>query len=353
MRNFLANLTLFLVLPALILADLPVCAGDFSVSIRGEVHYPQKLTTGDLQKMSAISLRLRQFYKSGNYEGLCTYRGVPLQLVLERAKIQKPAGALFRHKSDMVIWAENISGRRMALSWGEIFYASNPTHYLLVFRRSPIRPTAHPSVRPGSCLACHNGRTRRKGKILPRVPAELLNGVALIVARGGNVVGFLNNLCAIEVSDVQRNLPREGDRNHIYSNRVTVIEGKRKVRLATILNAQSPRLVTVRLSEIGSGCGYHGTFLFSGFPLSEIFATSISNPKFWGLLVSAPDGYRTFVSKNEVVGALGRKALLAVKKQGQVLKEPEGKFMLVLPNDMFFDRWIRAVDRIEILNGGE
>ncbi len=351
MRVLLARKGLILIAALLLLEVNRVGAGDFSFSIVGEVKFPLKITAADLQKMPAISLRLRRFSETGKYKGLCVYRGVPLRFVLEKAKIRKRAGAAFKHKSDVAIRLRGSSGTELTLSWGEVFYASNPTHYLLIFLKSVIRPTAHPSVRAGSCLNCHNGHTVRKGRLLPRVPREKLEGISLLLAKNGNVVQLLEDLRLIDVTSANRVLPRKSDRNHVYSSRVSVVEGKWKTSLANFLKSTAPKLRTFRLPEIGSGCGYHGTFSFSGYALSEIFARQISNPKFRGMLVSAPDGYRTFVSKNEIVGAMGRKAILAVRKNGSPLEKPEGKFMLVLPNDLFFDRWIRAVDRIEILTG--
>jgi len=326
-------------------------ANDFSFTIRGEVQHAGIWSVSDLKSLPVIPVRVREYSKNGQYRGLCAYWAVPLQLVLEMAAIQKSDASAFKHKSDMAIFLKNPSGEEITLSWGEIFYQSNPTHYLLAFRKTVVRPTAHPTVKPGSCQMCHNGKTVRKGRVLRQVLSDSLMGVKFLIVYDGKLIRALKNLQLIEVRSVNRSFPHLADRNHVFSNRVIVIKEKRKENLERFLKSGEIRRISYKLPEIGSGCGYHGTFTFQGYRLEDIFSRELSTPDFWGLIISAPDGYRTFVSRNEIVGSLGQKALLAISKSGRPLEAPEGKFMLILPNDLFFDRWIRAVDRIEILSG--
>ncbi len=324
-------------------------AGDFSFVVRGEVQRPGVWQLSELKKFPVIPVRLREFSPEGKYRGLCAYRVVPFALLLERVGIEKSPQNAFRHKIDMAIFLANRSGQKLVLSWGEIFYQSNPTHYLLAIAKKVIKPTAHPAVAPGSCTTCHTRKRVYRGRLLPRVLPDALTGVKFLVVRSGQIVGELRNLASVEIRSVRRKIPATTTRNHVFSPEVLVVSPEKTEKLAEILETGNIKITTFRLPEIGSGCGYHGTFTFQGYPVKALFARELSNPDFWGLFVSAPDGYRTFVSRNEMVGALGKPAILAFLKDGHPLESPEGKFMLVLPNDLFFDRWIRAVNRIEIL----
>lgn len=339
-----------LVVLSLLFFGQGIHAENLSFSIKGEVQHPGVWLLSDLKKLPVIPVRIQEYSKDADYRGMCAYWGVPLQLVLEKAVIQKPPTAPFKHKSDMAICLANRAGKEMALSWGEVFYQSNPTHYLLAFRKSVVKPTAHPNVKPGSCKTCHTGKLVRKGKVLRPVLDDLLTGVKVLIIQNGKLVLSLENLKSIEIRSLNRILPATVDRNHVFSNRVVVVKGKKKEHLMDLMKSQNAKTLKYKLPEIGSGCGYHGIFTFQGYRLEDIFDRELSTPDFWGLLVSAPDGYRTFVSRNEIMGGLGRKALLAFSKDGSLLQSPEGKFMLILPNDLFFDRWIRAVNRIEILS---
>ncbi len=325
-------------------------AQGFSIQIEGEVRHAGVWSISDLKNMPQIPVKVRE-YSHTQYSNVSVYWGVPLQMVLETVGIQKSVHSTFKHKSDMVIWLRNADGERIALSWGQIFYASEPTHYLLAWRKKIIQPTAHPKISPKSCKNCHNGRTVKKGRILRPISKESLSGIAFLECKEGTIFSNLLNLQEIKVESVDRKLPRKNDRNQVFSSQILLYIGGKVVSLDRFLEHRFPSMISYKLAEIGSGCGYHGTFQLEGFPLDRIFKRQLAQPHFWGLLVSAPDGYRTFVSKSEIVGDLGGKAFLAVRKNGKPLFKPEGKYMLVLPNDLYFDRWIRAVDRIEILSG--
>ena len=341
---------ILMIFPFFLPASL-VHAKSFSFSIKGEVQHPGIWSVSDLEKLPTIDVTVREYSAKGNYLGLSRYYSVPLLYVLEKAEIKKSLRDAFKHKSDMAIHLKNRNGKEIVLSWGEIFYQSNPTNYLLTVRKSVVRPSAHPKVNPGSCSNCHNGHIDKNGRLLPRVLSESLSGVKFLIIRDGRLVTSLDNLNSMEVRSVNRRIKSLTDRNNVFSEKVVVVKWGRVSSLRDLLKQIPPNMLKeYTLPEIGSGCGYHGTFTFEGYPLENIFGKEIASPEFWGLLISAPDGYRTFVSRGEILGYLGRKALLAFSRSGHNLEKPEGKYMLILPNDVFFDRWIRAVNRIEILS---
>jgi DMSO/TMAO reductase YedYZ molybdopterin-dependent catalytic subunit len=68
------------------------------------------------------------------------------------------------------------------------------------------------------------------------------------------------------------------------------------------------------------------------------------------ILVSAHDGCRAIFSLPELVPAFtDNRALLADKMDGQPLSDRDGPLRLVLPSEKREARWVRMVERIEIL----
>jgi hypothetical protein len=68
------------------------------------------------------------------------------------------------------------------------------------------------------------------------------------------------------------------------------------------------------------------------------------------ILVSAHDGYRALFSLPELDPAFtDSRALLADKVDGQPLSAHDGPLRLVLPAEKREARWVRMVERIEIL----
>ena len=73
-------------------------AGDTppSVTVKGLVEQPLKLTLDDLGAFSSIAVQLNEIKKDGGFQGNFYYRGVPLRNLLETARIQKKRKNFFR-----------------------------------------------------------------------------------------------------------------------------------------------------------------------------------------------------------------------------------------------------------------
>jgi DMSO/TMAO reductase YedYZ molybdopterin-dependent catalytic subunit len=72
------------------------------------------------------------------------------------------------------------------------------------------------------------------------------------------------------------------------------------------------------------------------------------------IVVSAHDGYRAVFSLPEFDPAFtDNRALLADKMDGQPLNDHDGPLRLVLPAEKREARWVRMVERIEILSAPE
>jgi DMSO/TMAO reductase YedYZ molybdopterin-dependent catalytic subunit len=98
---------------------------------------------------------------------------------------------------------------------------------------------------------------------------------------------------------------------------------------------------------------------FDGVPMSELLhraglpqGEEVRGPILARyILVSAHDGYRTIFSLPEFDPAFtDNRALLADKMDGQPLSDRDGPLRLVIPAEKREARWVRMVERIEILS---
>jgi hypothetical protein len=64
-------------------------------------------------------------------------------------------------------------------------------------------------------------------------------------------------------------------------------------------------------------------------------------------LVSAPDGYRSALSYGELfLSPAGERVLLTDTINRNPIEE-DGKFIMIPPDDLMADRWVKAVEKIE------
>ena len=67
------------------------------------------------------------------------------------------------------------------------------------------------------------------------------------------------------------------------------------------------------------------------------------------MICSAPDGYRSLLSCGELfLSHYGERIIIADMMNGKPIEEP-GKFWLVVPDDLWGDRWNKALKKIEII----
>src|SRR4030042_290107 len=101
---------------------------------------------------------------------------------------------------------------------------------------------------------------------------------------------------------------------------------------------------------VGGGAGYHGLESYCGVLLSELLNKAGITPDVnQGIIVSAPDGYRTFLSCGEVfLSSRGKSIMIADAMSNKPLTKG-GKFKLIVPDDLAADRTIKAVSNIEVL----
>lgn len=134
-----------------------------------------------------------------------------------------------------------------------------------------------------------------------------------------------------------------------YSKHVS-IDGAVKNSL-TIDKLPAHAFTGVTIHVVGEGHGYHGTCEYSGMSLRKIIMGTQSET---GLntvfLVSAPDAYRALLSYGEFfLNPHGERIILADKKNGKPIAK-NGKFVMILPDDLMADRNVKAVKRIQVIS---
>jgi hypothetical protein len=304
-----------------------------SVTIRGLVEQPLKLTLDDLGAFSSITVQLNEIMKDGGFQGNFYYRGVPLRSLLEIARIQKKRKNFFKG-IDLALVVRNKAGKQVVLSWGEIFYR-NPATIVIATSAQPIMPH-------GNCKACHDAEFTKRWL----APLHRKVGFPKLVVTSDTWSDrSLDHVTEIEVVDLKPDLTSQKVEN--LQSPEFEISGL-GLTSVTVKDLFSYPRIRTRVSTVGEGKGYHGTHDVSGAPFKTVVEQKVSKPDLnSAFLVSAPDGYRSVLSCGEVfLSPAGERILLVDTIDNEPIKE-NGKFIMMPPDDVMADRWIKAVSKIE------
>jgi len=330
-RKFFAFFCLLLVFTSF----SPVRAEDERiVSIRGDIKHLLELTMEDLTKFDSATARLNEVTRDRQFHGAFTYTGVPLRTLLEIAVIEK-GKTDFAKPIDLAIIVENKQGEKVALSWGEIFYR-NPAEILIAYTALPVMPHK-------SCQSCHTPA------IYEQRLSEMTRQVKLpklVVASDFYTDRCIEGITNITVIDLRPEIEIQKQKE-LFSEQFTVAGHKMQPFQIQDLSSFHHEKVTVKM--IGDGKGYHGLHYVEGVFLSEILSQAGMKHEFdTVVLVSAPDGYRTLLSYGEIfLNARRNRSLLADRIDQEAIRK-NGRFILFIPDDLSADRWVKAVDKIEI-----
>lgn len=310
-----------------------------TVSITGMVKYPLNLSSADLDKFDRSRIGLSEVLRDGSFRGVFQYEGVALKALLDLAVIEKTDSDFFK-PIDLAIVARNRSGEQVVLAWGEVFY-QNPASVILATSAKPVMPMT-------ACENCHTPEeyspwfdqlTREVG--LPK----------LVLENDFYTDRCLEEVVNIEVVNLHPRVPSEKS-EMLFSPSFEIIGG---VRIPlTVDDLSSFRHVDMTVKQAGEGKGYHGLKRFRGVALVDVLkkAEPAENANS-AILISAPDGYRSLLSYGELfLTSRGNNIILADKLDGKPIEE-NGKFYLILPDDLAADRWVKAVGKIEIIDFGE
>jgi len=319
----------------LLISENGSAASSPEISITGLVRQPLTLSMEDLNTFKSVRVRLNEVTTDKNFHGAFDYRGVPLRTLLELADIQKK-DADFSKAIDLAIVIRNKDGKQTVVSWGEIFY-KNPSEIIIAASAEPIMPHK-------SCQSCHQ----------PEVYQPWLNQMKrqigfpkLVVANDFYSDRSLENIVSIEVTDFHPVIETQIMKD-LYSLSFAVT-GLVKQKLS-ITDLSSYAHMEIEAKQMGDGKGYHGLKIFGGVSLLSVLKKAGIDPDInTAFLISAPDGYRSLLSYGEVVlTSHGKDIIIADTVAGETLRK-NGKFILIMPDDLSADRWVKAVSKIEVI----
>ena len=326
---------MFVVLTAFVLLPSYVAAAETppSLTVKGLVEQPLKLNLDDLEVFSSITVQLNEIMKDGGFQGNFYYRGVPLRSILETARIQKKRKNFFKG-IDLALAVRNKAGKQVLLSWGEIFYR-NPATIVIATSAQPIMPH-------GDCKACHDAEFTKRWL----APLHRKVGFPKLVVTSDTWSDrSLDHVTEIEVVDLKPDLTSQKVEN--LQSPEFEISGL-GLTSVTVKDLSSFHRIRNRVSTVGEGKGYHGTHDVSGASFKTVVEQQAPKPDLnSAFLISAPDGYRSVLSFGEVfLSPAGERILLADTISNEPVKEG-GKFIMMPPDDVMADRWIKAVSKIE------
>jgi len=307
-----------------------------AISITGVVKQPLNLTMGDLARFEPVQVRLNEVTRDKNYHGAFNYSGVPLKTLLEVAKVEKEETD-FSKPIDLAIVAHNKDGKQITLSWGEVFYR-NPADIVVAINATPIIPYR-------DCKHCHQaGEYEKWYNPLKRQ----IGFPKLVVTNDFYTDRSLEDITNIEVVDLHPKMTVQ-KLSELFSPKFSVTGVVKQTLDITDLSSYPHK--DVMSKQIGDGRGYHGLNNYGGVPLLEILdKTGIETDLNTIILVSAPDGYRSLLSYGELfLSPQGKNTIIADKVDDQPMKK-DGKFTLVIPDDLSADRLVKAVDRVEVIS---
>jgi precorrin-4 methylase/DMSO/TMAO reductase YedYZ molybdopterin-dependent catalytic subunit len=305
------------------------------LTITGLVKRPLSLTAADLANFQSNSVRISDIKKGGAFHGVFTTQGVPLKNLLELAMVEKEQSA-YNRPLDLAIVVRNKDGKKVTLSWGEVFYR-NPADITVAHSATPVMPHKM------NCASCHSpGFTKPYLEQLTR-PVGLPK---LVLAKDFDADRSLENIVNIELVSIEPKGPAK-KKGELFAPRLSVTGLSEHP--VTIFSLENLPRTTVTVNVVGDGRGFHGRHVYSGVPLLELLRTVGKDPDLHSVVVvSAPDGYRSLVSWGELLlSPQGQRILIADEIDGNPI-EKGGKFMLIIPDDLAADRDVQAAAKIEI-----
>jgi DMSO/TMAO reductase YedYZ molybdopterin-dependent catalytic subunit len=305
------------------------------ISINGLVRQPIHISMDDLPRFEAVNVRLNEITRDKKYHGAFNYHGIPLRTLLELASVQKKETD-FPKQIDLAVVVRSGDGRQTVLSWGEIFYR-NPAEIIIAFSAVPIIPHKN-------CQDCHEPEFYQKW--LSPLKREI-HFPKLVVTDDFYADRSIEGITNIEVVDLHH-LMKTKKLSRLFSPGFTITGlVKKGLRLENI-SAHPHREVSAK--QIGEGKGYHGLKEFEGVSLEILLDKAGIEPDLNTVfLISAPDGYRSLISYGELfLNPEGRNIIIADRVDNQPITKA-GKFVLIIPNDLSADRWVKAVSKIEVI----
>jgi hypothetical protein len=329
---------IFLVVLSFGLVVLAGCLPAFALTIGGAVGQPLTITTDGLSRMEAVSARVSELSRDKEYRGTFLYRGVPLKSLLELVDIKKEKTSVYQKPIDLAIVITDKDGKKVALSWGEVFYR-NPGEILIATSATAIGPH-----HTDGCGDCHGP------EIFQPALDQLKRKVGypkLVVVNDFFTDRSIEDVVKIEIVDFKGQSPKK-EMKKLFSPKVAVSHSGGKSMEISDLTGYTR--TDVLQKEVGDGRGYHGLKRFSGTPLREVL-TKVGSPEGvnYVILASAPDGYRALYSYGELFLRPEGERILLSDTLNAIRLDVDGRFIVIPPDDLAADRDVKAVEKIEVV----
>ena len=308
----------------------------FNVAVKGAVKQPLYLNQEDLAKFQQLTVRLNEITQDGKYNGVFIYTGIPLRTILNLAVIEKK-NAEFNKLHDLAVVVRNKDGKQVVLSWGEIFYR-NPSDLILALSARPLIPHK-------SCNSCHKpGEFEGRFNQLERA----IGFPKLIAVNDFYTDRAIEDVVSIEVVDLKPALKVAKPVSLFSPDFIITGAVSKPLTITDIANLPQTYVTT---KSVGDGIGYHGIKKYSGISLTSLLEKAgVTKSPDAVCLVTAPDGYRSLLSFGELfLSPAGSRILIADRMSGEPLTK-DGRFLLLITDDQAADRWVKAVNQIEIIN---
>ena len=341
MKNSLSRFTLLLLvclsLATIARADTRDKQSQPIITITGTVNCPMQLTLNDLQQLQSTTVKFNEVSSDGAFHGVFSYHAVPLQTLLNLADIEQK-GSTFKKLVDATIVLSDAKGKKVVLSWGEIYY-HNPAEVTLAYRANPVLPVKH------NCATCHEAEDYqfamdqlRRNVALPKL---LINGDFYSDR-------FLEGVVNIDVVDVRPAIPVNRDAK-LFSRQIQFGGAVTKPLCITSLDDYPRTQFTKKI--VGVGRGYHGLHHFNGTPLATLLSAAGVKPRMdQVVIIWAPDGYRSTFSMGELfVSATGQQIILTDTKDGKAFAQG-GNIRILVGPDNTDDRDVQAITNIEVID---
>ena len=294
-----------------------------SILVQGEV---ENAGFVDVSSLSIHSVPVKEVVTDVEgkkiFRGAYFYSGYSLYDILNMKAIRKTHEQEFKPAVDLYVIVENDEGKKVVLSWGEIYYSKDNCKIIIAQSVRAINPS----------------KTKMQWPLAEK--SKLICGNDLYPYR------FLSNPTKITVTSAPGIYSQERMRE-TFSPHMSVLMGEEGVSISDISHTEKRSFDFI---GYGHGMGYKGIQHVEGYVLRNVLSTAIKISEFMIpsaiVVVSAKDGYRAAFSLSEIMNRNDMNDFLLIEKNGSL---EDGKFNIFATPDYFVDRNVRSVEKIEII----
>jgi len=301
-----------------------------TLEIAGEVANPGKV---DLSKLLLRSEIVKEAFidKLGDtvFQGAYRYDGYSLYDILNNITLKKKNEAQFKSIIDLYVEIENVTGEKVVLSWGEIYYPVNRHKIFIATKVARIVPSKTNELWPlptGNKLVVATDLFTERNIYNPVKITVKSYACSIVAAKEMN----------IEMKDT-------------YSKEMVIYKNGISVDTISKYPAQLGEL-DYSTVFYGRGRGIHGITTFTGVPITKLLGNFIdfnkANIQKSIIVIVGKDGYRGVFTYSEVFNRNDFAEVLLINRADD---KADGAFSVFAAGDYFSDRAIKSISEIRIL----